>query len=133
MYIKFDPEEKNANPYAGIVSQNITLNSYLSNGNIHPVGKDADTTFKCAPPGGVPIWEWVPAVVCRLKDMLPPKVSISDGSCGSNLLSREDQEEIQQCQGDVNKNGISDCLEGKLENGSLSLTSDSQRYYYNTP
>jgi len=37
--------------------------------------------FKCAPPDGVNIWEWIPAVICRLEDMLPPTIKISDGDC----------------------------------------------------
>ena len=98
MYIKFDPEEKGQNPYAGIIAQNITLNSYLGVANIKTPTHNSDGTFKCGPPDGVPIWEWIPAIICWLQDMLPPKIGISEGSCGPSLLSEEEQEEILECQ-----------------------------------
>ncbi|RKW20498.1 VCBS repeat-containing protein [Candidatus Gracilibacteria bacterium] len=42
--------------------------------------------FKCAPPDGVPIWKWPSALMCRIKDMLPPKIKMSDGSCSASHL-----------------------------------------------
>lgn len=32
----------------------------------------------------------------------------------------------------MNKNGISDCIEGKLEGGTLELVRDASKYYYNS-
>lgn len=97
MYIKLDPEQKANNPFASIIAKNIALNtSLLSSNVISPTDKDG--TFKCAPPDGVPIWEWIPAIVCWLQDLLPPTIGISEGSCGPSLLSEEEQEEILACQ-----------------------------------
>jgi len=48
--------------------------------------------------------------------MLPPKIKISQGSCGGeDLFSDEEKEEIAACDRDDNKNGINDCIEDKLE------------------
>lgn len=33
----------------------------------------------------------------------------------------------------MNDNGVNDCLETKLTNGELDLTSDKDKYYFNTP
>jgi len=45
-------------------------------------------------------------------------------------LSEEEQEDLLVCQGDVNKNGINDCIEGKLDGGAIELYSDSSKYHY---
>jgi len=131
MYIKLDPEEKGTNPYASIIARNIALNTSLLSSNVFSPSWE-DGTFKCAPPDGVPIWEWIPAVVCWLQWLLPPTIGISEGACWPSLLSEEEQEEILACQGDVNKNGISDCIEWKLTGGQLDLQSDADKYYYNS-
>ena len=47
--------------------------------------------------------------------------------------TEEQLEEIAECSVDENANGIIDCLEDKLVNGSLLLYSDQGRYYYHTP
>ncbi len=77
MYIKLDPNEKANNPFASIIARNITLNTSLLSSNIAPpAGKEG--VFQCAPPDGVPIWEWIPAIVCWLQEMLPPTIGISE-------------------------------------------------------
>ena len=133
MYIKLDPEQKSTHPYADILSANLNLQSMLLTGNIPEA--EYEDTFKCGPPDGVPIWQWIPAVICWLKDMLPPKIKIGQGSCGYDtlFLDEEEREDLLACEGDVNKNGINDCLEGFLAGGSLSLESDAGRYFYHTP
>lgn len=133
MYIKMDPEGKWANPYQDVVAANTLLNGYLFSSNVAGPQDDNEWTFKCAPPDGVPIWQWIPAIVCRLKDMLPPKIKISDGVCGQSLLTKEQQDELEACSWDANKNGINDCIEGKLTWGELRLQSDASRYYYESP
>lgn len=136
MYIKLDPEEKWENPYADIIAQNIALNTSLFSYNLTESWDTAtnnwDEMFKCAPPDGVNIWEWIPAVICRLEDMLPPTIKISDGDCWTSLLSEEEIEEYNECNGDINKNAINDCIEKSLSAWSLSLEADTNRYYYNT-
>ncbi|MDF1682226.1 MAG: hypothetical protein P1U46_00115 [Patescibacteria group bacterium] len=41
--------------------------------------------------------EWFPAIICRLDEMLPPKISLTEGSCGQSLLTQEEREEINSC------------------------------------
>nr|MDD3720153.1 VCBS repeat-containing protein [Candidatus Gracilibacteria bacterium] len=132
MYIKIDPESKNANPYADIMAKNATLNNLLLGLNAGNL-VDQSKLFKCGPPDGVPIWQWIPAIMCRLKTMLPPTIKIGGGNCSNKslFLTEEEQKKYEACDGDINKNGINDCLESELGGGSLEFTSDSSRYYYN--
>jgi len=135
MYVKLDPEGKGIHPYAETISKNIELSSRVQASNVStPSTSSPESTFECAPPDGVPIWEWIPAVTCWLGNMLPPTIGISEGSCSTShfSLSEEESEELRACQGDLNKNGVNDCLESKLTAGSLSLMSDAGRYYYNS-
>lgn len=130
-YIKLDPESKANNPFAEIIARNIALSTTLLSSNV--IGpEDRDGVFACAPPDGVPIWEWIPAVICWLQSNLPPTISIWEWACGPSLLTKEEQELLHVCQGDVNKNGINDCIEWKLTDGSLELESDSSKYHYNS-
>lgn len=66
--------------------------------------------------------------------MLPPKIKIGQGSCGYDtlFLDEDEREELFACDGDVNKNGVNDCIEDELADGSLRLETDAQRYFYNT-
>ena len=90
MYIKLDPELKGTHPYAHILASNLNLNGILTASSVaNPTSSKG--AFECAPPDGVNIFQWIPAVVCWLKNMLPPTIKISDGSCGSSLLSDEEK------------------------------------------
>lgn len=162
MYVKLDPEEKADNPYPNVISDNSLLNNQLLASNVANThtnkwldwwnsNSNASTNFNCSPPEWVPIYEWFPAVVCRLWDLLPPKISISDWVCWAWILwsdweweywwlwswtsesffTDEEKKEIQECKWDVNKNWINDCIESKLTSWSLTLVSDSNKYYYN--
>jgi hypothetical protein len=76
-YIKLDPESKANNPFAEIIAKNIALSTTLLSANV--IGpEDRDGVFACAPPDGVPIWEWIPAVICWLQSNLPPTISIGE-------------------------------------------------------
>ena len=137
MYIKMDPESKWENPYSDILSANLNLSSALLWANIWNKWKiDSDEAlFKCAPPDWVPIWEWIPAVMCRLWEMMPPSISISDWACWPSLLdllSDEEKSELNKCNWDFDKNWINDCIENKLgDYWILELSSDSKKYFYN--
>ena len=142
MYIKMDPEWKWKNPYWDILSKNLDLNSLLLWANIWKwTIKSEDSLFKCAPPDWVPIWKWIPAVMCRLKDMMPPTISLSDWGCWPSILdlaSEDEKAKIKSCNWDFNKNWINDCIEKKLlgnwdvwSKGTLNLQSDSWKYFYN--
>jgi len=37
----------------------------------------------------VPIWKWIPAVICRMKDILPPKIKIGKTKCSTKTLFDE--------------------------------------------
>ncbi len=147
MYVKLDPEEKGENPYLDIIAANQNLNNYLL--SIKDVD-DGEALFKCAPPEWVPIWKWIPAVICRLKDMLPPKISINDGNCWLPAMnfyedmfaSNSNQWVCTNCDDtnnlpsdisgeDINKNGIPDVLEKAIKNATLHFQTDSIKYPYN--
>jgi uncharacterized repeat protein (TIGR01451 family) len=132
MYVKLDPELKGIHPYADTISANIALQTTINAANVgDPIS--AEWTFECAPPDGVNIFQWIPAVICWLTEMLPPTIKISSGSCGDDVnLSDEEKEEIQACSIDENKNGVSDCIEEKLVGGSIRLLSDAGKYFYNS-
>lgn len=131
MYIWLDPESKNSNPYSDIVSENQSLSTKLLWLNIS-WSSSAWSAFKCAPPEWVPIWEWIPAVMCRLWEMMPPTISFSDWACWPSLLSNDEKEELNQCNWDINKNGVNDCLETRLLEWTIELKADSDKYYYNS-
>ena len=80
LHLKIDPEAK-AGPAPDITeiqNQNGALQSALDGANIGDFSeKKAD--FKCGPPEGVPIWQWLPAIFCWLGTLVP--VSIGAGSC----------------------------------------------------
>ena len=53
--------------------------------------------------------------MCWLTDMLPPTIEITSGSCGTSPeLSQEEQDELEACNIDANKNGVSDCIAEKI-------------------
>lgn len=140
MYIKLDPEENGENPYSAIIAANQNLDSYL----LSIKENNDETLFKCAPPEWVPIWKWIPAIMCRLQDMLPPKISIWEWNCGLSPMQFWDDGEIEACTtcqitqsgsqipgDDFNKNGIPDLLEKEVKNASLHFASNSNKYPYN--
>ena len=136
MHVQLNPEAKWENPYADIIQKNAALQSKLLWNNIWASQKNQyENTFKCAPPEWVPIFEWMPAVVCWIDDVLPPTISVSDSTCGTtvSLLSQEQQDFIAQCNADEDKNWVNDCLEKSLDSGEVSLKTDSSSYYINQP
>jgi len=167
MYIKMDPEEKKTtNPYSNIINLNWLLGSDLYGVSLLPTTNQIDLPwmewnvlsedwmFQCAPPEWVDLWEWIPAVICRLKNMLPPKIWISEWDCWVSIFWEEwdeafweeweisseqqgyldDLEETQnsECYWDFNWNWVNDCLESRLAWSKLDFYSDSERYYYNS-
>ncbi|MCP4522890.1 MAG: hypothetical protein GY828_01590, partial [Candidatus Gracilibacteria bacterium] len=109
-------------------------NTENGKGNDEGEEEQQSAVFNCAPPEGVPIYEWMPAIVCWLDDMLPPKITVNESSCGPtlDLLHDEEKDYIKQCNGDTDKNSINDCVEKNLEGGSLQLHSDSQKYNFDS-
>lgn len=81
MYVQVDPQAKAPLPdeITGIMDRVNTYHGLIDGSNISSddVGK-AD--FKCGPPEGVPIWQWMPAIFCWIGTIIPP--TISGGSCG---------------------------------------------------
>lgn len=133
MYIMLDPENKKTNPYADIYSKNASLDTSLLWSNI--AGKEDEAgnrEFKCAPPEWVIIREWLPAISCRLKNMLPPKISFSSDKCAWNIwLSDEDLQELLENGWDLNKNWVVDCIEENLSNWTIELSSNASKYNIN--
>lgn len=140
MYIWLDPEGQAENPYSDIILANQNISSQILGLNTWSNFENSSNSNKCYKPEGVPIWEWFPAVQCRLEDMMPPTISISDGQCWpslSDMFETEDeyknyQEEYLQCNWDFDKNWINDCIENSLKNWRLTLSSSSNKYPYNS-
>jgi len=146
MYIQMDPEgAKWENPYTEVLQkvQDINNITFWSN-RISDTQWGSGAVFRCAPPEGVPIWEWIPAVMCRLADMLPPKLILN--TKGSKTPKMFVNNEVLLCdtciedttplenisRDDVNKNGIPDALEEMHKDGSLHFVSDAWQYLHNT-
>ncbi len=137
MFVWVDPENKWTNPYGDIMSANINLNSQLFSFNTS-LNLNWTETFKCAPPEWVMLWEWFPAIMCRLKEMLPPEISTWTSKCSAETIFMTDEEKenyylewnTEICQNDVDKNWLNDCLENELKTSFLKLESESERVNY---
>ncbi len=111
MYLKVDPEAKASVPkQVSDVMDRVNNYRGLNDGtNISQVSKE--TQFKCGPPEGVPIWEWLPAIFCWLGTILPP--TISAGSCGGSSLTQTSSTTFASPANalDANRNGVLDGYE----------------------
>lgn len=114
MLIEINPEDINYNPYGEIIAENVASDAVLAVNKVsyEPSLEDwEDWWFACAPPDWVPIWEWFPAVICWLWDVMDFSISFWDDS------SWEDAEEIKEyisenaCERDLNNNWLSDCID----------------------
>ncbi|MFZ4461251.1 MAG: hypothetical protein ACOYN2_01555 [Patescibacteria group bacterium] len=142
MHLKIDPAAKDGAPpeIADIMNQYNAVNNLLQGANISDFN-EGKTTFKCGPPEGVPIWQWLPAVFCWIGTVLPP--TIGAGSCGPSPLGNRGQDKdyftaidankdgIPDWQMDANKNGILDGYEW-IKDGNIDLNADHKRLSYNT-
>ena len=140
MYVKVDPEAKIAPPreITDIQSEYGSLSNLLAGSNISSYGGEG-AQFKCGPPEGVPIWQWLPAVFCWLGTILPPTVGA--GSCGNQTLGAKSAADAQfftsqtsvdgkpDWQADRNNNGILDGYEW-VKDGKLLLTASPKRLGY---
>ncbi len=149
MYVTLDPENKGENPYADIISQNLQINSDLFSSNILSAERENEGEdegiFKCAPPEWVPIWKWIPAVICWMKDILPPKIKVWKTKCSTKTLFENDEkkkwiydfgqnnseESAGYCSEDVNINWVSDCLEEEIKNAELQIKSSTKKAGHN--
>ncbi len=137
MYIKVDPDNKGKHPYPQIVSDNSLINSHVFSSQVSADTDNKTWVFKCSPPEWVPLWEWLPAIMCRLKDILPPKININANKCWgldawwwhTNFYDFGQNAEV--CSKDTNNNWANDCLEEDVRWASLQLRSDVKRSYYN--
>lgn len=131
------PELKEKNPYSDIISRNQDLSSKIFWANIsksYDFSLKWNSPFKCAPPDGVPIWEWPSAISCWISDMLPPKINISEWTCSAsklkiNFWNENKWSKFWICLSDDNKDWISDCLE---KVNVLKISSNSNTYSYNS-
>lgn len=82
MYIQVDPQSKAPLPseITDIMDRVNNYHGLIDGSNIAGDGGKAD--FKCGPPEGVPIWQWIPAIFCWIGTVIPP--TISGGSCGGS-------------------------------------------------
>lgn len=142
MHLKIDPASKDGAPpeITSIMSEYNALDNLLQGANVSDFN-EGKATFKCGPPEGVPIWQWLPAVFCWIGTVLPP--TISAGSCGPSPLGNRGQDRdfftsvdankdgIPDWQMDTNKNGILDGYEW-IKDGNIELSADHKRLAYNT-
>lgn len=141
MYVKLDPESKGNLPknITDIQAEYGSLTNLLDGANIGAYAPE-DSKFKCGPPEGVPIWQWLPAVFCWLGTILPP--AIETGKCGPALGGdkKNDADYFTgptgadgkpNWQKDTNKNGILDGYEW-IKDGSIKLTTPLKRIGYRT-
>jgi hypothetical protein len=141
LYVKLDPEAKDG-PGAQIgeiLKKAAELRGTLDAANLSSSGLEKNTQFKCGPPDGVPLWEWLPAVFCWLSSILPPTVTA--GSCSP--ASFEVAKEIEAAFGrvdkdgdgkpdylqDANRNGIIDGAE-YVKDGKIELSSTPKKSAY---
>ncbi len=128
MFIKMDPEEKADNPYADILAKNLEANAYLQLSN-KTDGETAEKPFRCSPPDGVPLQDWLPAIQCWIDDMLPPKIEFSSGSCWVNdVFDFEDSLFFDRYDGQ----GMLPFLRSEFAGWSVKVATDSPTCSYNT-
>lgn len=136
MYVKLDPEAQGGPPeeIATAMSRASELRNALDAANLSGQSGKEKAEFKCGPPDGVPLWQWLPAIFCWLSSILPP--SVSSGSCSAAASTKETQGLIESIYGkkdsdnngipdyaeDLNKNGVVDSAERVGDGGSVSLS-----------
>lgn len=123
MYISLDPEKKADNPYSWVFASNALLSNLMSAPNASEgILNTTWGNFKCAPPEGVPLWEWFDAVKCRLDDL---EIGIFPWRCSWNQLLDFDN----QCS---SKWDIPSCEEDKLSNWKPFIEVKSSRFWFNS-
>lgn len=128
MYVKMDGEDKWENPYADIIAKNLEAQSLLKLSQ-NSTDEKWDKLFKCAPPDGVPITEWLPAVNCWIEDLLPPKIEFKQWNCWLNtLFSFEDSEFYEE----YSWEWMLAFLESQFAWGKLKVSTDSTRCNFNS-
>gem|GEM_PF-780884 len=145
MYIQMDPAGvKGENPYVDVLQNVQDINNLTFGNSISTATDTGGTVFRCAPPEGVPIWEWLPAVMCRLADMMPPKITLTTKTsktpkhfvngeqilCDDCIAENTSVEKIPS--DDTNKNGVPDALEKMRQKGTLHFVTDAKQYMHNT-
>ncbi len=126
MRVKLDPEAKSgpSEDVAAAMAEATALQNALDAANLS--GKSGGKAeFKCGPPTGIPLWQWLPAIFCWLSSILPP--TISAGTCSASSKSDELKSLIAGSPHgtrDANGNGVPDYLEDLNKNGVL----DSAEY-----
>lgn len=90
---------------------------------------EEEPEFVCGPPEGVPLQEWMPAIFCWLKTILPP--TIEGGSCGGSSVQSQGPSAFSSPENslDRNKNGILDGYE-LIDQGELNLLSPGKVFAY---
>lgn len=135
---KDDSDSTNAAKNA--IAKYSTLKNFLSANKI--TLNSWSSEFKCWPADGVPIFQWMSAIMCRLKTLVPP-IAIQGWSCSSKTLwiwssdwmSTDFGWEFPKISNpiyneDKDNNWIPDGAE-LINNWKISLISDKTMYYYN--
>ncbi|EKE29579.1 MAG: hypothetical protein ACD_2C00141G0001 [uncultured bacterium (gcode 4)] len=145
MYIRLNPEKSQDNitsdKVKGIASNYARFQATVAASRMtNQTRWSQSTDFKCWPPDGVPIFQWMPAITCWLKTLVPP-ITISSSSCSSSSLwipwtsfSTDfwwDYPSITnpKYNDDENRNQIPDGAE-LIKDGKMELASDKWMYWY---
>ncbi|MDD2487531.1 MAG: hypothetical protein PHS92_04120 [Candidatus Gracilibacteria bacterium] len=138
MYVKLEATGKSGmeiDSIKSIKTNSSTLRGLIDGSKVSS-SQNKDDGFKCGPPEGVPIFQWLPQVFCWLKSIVPP-ISLSSGSCspsggqlisGSSLASSVSGDEYGL---DGNGNGIPDGAE-LIQDGKIELKTDKKIYLYDS-
>ncbi|MCT4617445.1 MAG: taxilin [Candidatus Gracilibacteria bacterium] len=131
MFISVDPEVKGVSPIGDIEAANSGLDNQMASAAAGQDDSGGGST-KCSPPEGVPIREWLPAVFCRLAEVMDTAGAIMESDCCGPSVFGEDTEDLGfdeaekiakydqtlggripegTCGQDANDNGIKDCIE----------------------
>lgn len=123
MLIEINPEEINYSPYSDVIAENQSADGVLAVNRVSyesPLEEES-WDFACAPPDWVPVWEWFPAVICWLWDVLDFSISIwwPASSSDEDIEAYEEYISENSCERDLDNNWLSDCID---KNDNLVLS-----------
>ncbi len=141
MYVKLDPASKDGPgaEVSDILQKSAEQLAAIDASNVASGGAGEKAEFKCGPPEGVNLPQWMPAIFCWLGTILPP--TISAGNCSPNssadiadLISKhfgadKNGNKIPDYQEDGNANGIIDGAE-YVKDGNIRLSATPKRAPY---
>lgn len=142
LYVKLDPASKDGpgGEIGEILQASAQQLAAIDAANLASgAGGKEKAEFKCGPPDGVPLPQWLPAIFCWLGSILPPTVSA--GGCAPNspidvadIINKHFNKDangngVPDYQDDSNANGIMDGAE-YVKDGKIELQAAPSRVPY---